>query len=837
MDNCPDQPYWRTEHLAAGALRAAHWLEANNHPYSMFTDYDLDTVPGILDPKVFKTLIINTHSEYWSQNMYNAVVQYEAKGGNVIDISGNTVFWQVILTKTGTNVTLQKLGNWTPQQQAQLHGLGSFISSGVGDANCTPYDVLLPNHWAFQNTGGQTPIGSEGVILGTTTCLDGSHGASGWEVDRVDPSLHVFAREYSVLGESRNDYQHGNMLYMRRASAGQVFSGGSITFGQSMMVDQALGATMETVVQRFGQLSFSDFSSDGHPDVVGQRSDGTMWFYPGNGVGALGTGVQFASDWGFDRIVAPGDFDGDGKADLIARETSGNLWLFRGTGNGNVNPSGIQIGVGFNVFDTILAPGDFDGDGYPDLLARSPDGSMWLYSGTPSALSQPPTVPSILAGTFTTVLSRWGISTKTAIPMFWRASLTALCGCTAGTDMGALFREARRSMRDGMPLWRSLPQEISTETDTRTSSRASLTEHSGSIPAPETALSSKTPPPRSVLDGTRSTPLWACGEAHSQLMYPTIGKLVGKNIRGEHHEKPEGAAKIHCALVSNPMLVSQRLRAVQHGYRHRGASVQHLGLRQYGRRSQRPVPEQHGLLQHGRRREALYTNSTGAFNTANGVNALYSNTGNYNTAMGVDALDLNTSGYDNTAVGTLALYSNTTSYDNTATGAYALYSSSDLNAWGNTADGVETLYSNTTGQQNTASGITALFANTTGVGNTGRVKCLASQHHGLMEPLCGLGASAGWAVPISAMPLRWAQARWSAKVMPWCSAARWEATLRSMLELARPRPRTFSPSLEGQALQSAMAGTPTVRGASSPTFKPCTARSIKSNIFVASPTT
>jgi hypothetical protein len=394
VDNCPDQPYWRTEHLAAGALRAAHWLEANNHPYSMLTDYDLDTVPGILDPKVFKTLIINTHSEYWSQNMYNAVMQYEAKGGNVIDISGNTVFWQVILANSGTNLTLQKLGNWTPQQQAQLHGLGSFSSSGVGDANCTPYDVLLPYHWAFQNTGGQTPIGSDGVILGTTTCLDGSHGASGWEVDRIDPSLHVFAREYSVLGESRNDYQHGNMLYMRRASAGQVFSGGSITFGQSMMVDQALGATMETVVQRFGQLSFSDFSSDGHPDVVGQRSDGTLWFYPGNGVGALGTGVQFAAGWGgYDQILAPGDFDGDGKADLIARDTSGNLWLFPGTGNGNINPVGTQIGVGFDVFDSIIAPGDFDGDGYPDLLARLPDGTLWLYSGTPSGTLTTPNGP------------------------------------------------------------------------------------------------------------------------------------------------------------------------------------------------------------------------------------------------------------------------------------------------------------------------------------------------------------------------------------------------------------------------------------------------------------
>ncbi len=385
IDPCPDRPYLRTEHLVAGMLRAANWLEVNNHPYSMLTDYDLDTIPGILDPKAFKTLIISTHAEYWSPNMYNAVMQYMAKGGNVIDISGNTVFWQVALTNTGTNVTLQKLGNWTPQQQAQLLGLGSFGSSGVGNADCTPYDVLLPSHWAFQDTGGQTSVGNDGVMLGTTTCLDGSKGASGWEVDRIDPSLHVFAREFSVLGESRNAYQHSNMIYMRRASAGQVFSGGSITFGQSMIADQALSATMSTVVQKFSQLSFSDFSSDGHPDVVGQRSDGTLWFYPGNGVGALGNGVQFASGWGgYDMVLAPGDFDGDGKADLIARDTAGNLWLFPGTGNGNINQAGIQIGVGFDVFDTILAPGDFDGDGYPDLLARLPDGTLWLYSGTPS---------------------------------------------------------------------------------------------------------------------------------------------------------------------------------------------------------------------------------------------------------------------------------------------------------------------------------------------------------------------------------------------------------------------------------------------------------------------
>jgi len=49
---------------------------------------------------------------------------------------------------------------------------------------------------------------------------------------------------------------------------------------------------------------------------------------------------------------------------------------------------------------------------------------------------------------------------------------------------------------------------------------------------------------------------------------------------------------------------------------------------------------------------ALYSNTTGQQNTANGVNALYSNTtGSYNTANGVTSLRYNTTGNQNTANG------------------------------------------------------------------------------------------------------------------------------------------------------------------------------------------
>src|ERR1035437_1555378 len=114
---------------------------------------------------------------------------------------------------------------------------------------------------------------------------------------------------------------------------------------------------------------------------------------------------------------------------------------------------------------------------------------------------------------------------------------------------------------------------------------------------------------------------------------------------------------------------------------------------------------------------ALYSNTTGNYNTANGMQALYYNTtGYYNTANGMQALYYNTTGYYNTANGMQALYYNTTGYYNTANGYAALYS--NTTGYYNTANGYAALYSNTTGYYNTANGYAALYYNTTGYNNT-----------------------------------------------------------------------------------------------------------------------
>jgi trimeric autotransporter adhesin len=107
-----------------------------------------------------------------------------------------------------------------------------------------------------------------------------------------------------------------------------------------------------------------------------------------------------------------------------------------------------------------------------------------------------------------------------------------------------------------------------------------------------------------------------------------------------------------------------------------------------------------------------YPNST----TAEGDLALFSlTTGGFNTAIGNSALNHNTTGKYNTATGASALMSNTVGDANTASGLDVLLNNTSGTA--NTAFGTSALGLNTTGFGNTANGFSALDANTTGNGN------------------------------------------------------------------------------------------------------------------------
>ncbi|MDO5627296.1 MAG: FG-GAP-like repeat-containing protein [Mobilicoccus sp.] len=126
-----------------------------------------------------------------------------------------------------------------------------------------------------------------------------------------------------------------------------------------------------------------DFSGDRFPDVISRRaSDGALFMHPGAGTGVQ-SGRQIGQGWGvMSHILAVGDWNGDGRADLVAvHGTTGRLMLYPGAGGGTFGRA-TQIGQGWGVFSHVLAVGDWDGDGRPDIVGITPRGDAFLYRGT-----------------------------------------------------------------------------------------------------------------------------------------------------------------------------------------------------------------------------------------------------------------------------------------------------------------------------------------------------------------------------------------------------------------------------------------------------------------------
>ncbi|MEU5532330.1 trypsin-like serine protease [Streptomyces sp. NPDC020362] len=135
-----------------------------------------------------------------------------------------------------------------------------------------------------------------------------------------------------------------------------------------------------------------DVTGDYLPDILSVDSAGALWIYPGKGNGTFGSRVEVGTGWNqYNSVRGHGDFTGDGKADLIARKSgSDDLYLYKGTGTSGSGAFSARVKVrsawtGYNAFDAV---GDVSGDGSADFLARTPGGTLYLYKGTGKATSE-----------------------------------------------------------------------------------------------------------------------------------------------------------------------------------------------------------------------------------------------------------------------------------------------------------------------------------------------------------------------------------------------------------------------------------------------------------------
>lgn len=234
------------------------------------------------------------------------------------------------------------------------------------------------DHVAIVTSVSGSTVNTIGGNQGGTTVYNSTVSRASYSMGNTDIVGYVIpaglgssAHDYS--GDGRADVLARNIgnhdLYLYKGTGGG-FSG-----------SQVFGANWQNFDVIF---SPGDFDGDGKSDVVGRNAgDNDLYLYRGNGAGGLMSGHTIVGEnWqNFDMIFSPGDFDGDGDPDVIARNTgSQDLYLYRG--NGSSFGNGAVLSPNWQNFDAIFSPGDFDGDGNPDVLGRNKTTSdLYLYRG------------------------------------------------------------------------------------------------------------------------------------------------------------------------------------------------------------------------------------------------------------------------------------------------------------------------------------------------------------------------------------------------------------------------------------------------------------------------
>jgi hypothetical protein len=244
-------------HVAPTEWRLLGWLEREGFSYDFFGETQLHS--GVLDLDQYRVLMISTHPEYWSSDMYFKVKNWVfEQGGRLIYLGGNGLNCDVEFIDEQTciyrNDDERKLVNKNTasifesrfhirqESEAQLLGV---VYDARGIMTAAPYQVVESTNWVFEGTGLR-----DGDCFGTRTQHERvPGGASGHETDKISPNspgnVQLLARGTNPQGGG------GEMVIHQPANGGYVFAAGSICWPSSLLVDDHVSQITANVIRKF----------------------------------------------------------------------------------------------------------------------------------------------------------------------------------------------------------------------------------------------------------------------------------------------------------------------------------------------------------------------------------------------------------------------------------------------------------------------------------------------------------------------------------------------------------------------------------------------------------
>lgn len=236
------------EHVAPAEWRLIGWMEREGYEHDVYADAQLHE--GVLDLDAYDVLIISTHPEYWTVEMYDAVFAWVTeRGGKLAYLGGNGLHGPVAMEGDGIVCLNGTKFDGGPSRMEVLHrseaALLGVQTTFTGYETGAPYRVIEPDHWAFAGTGL-----TEGDLFGTES-LDrrAVGGASGHETDKWTNDTPASA---VLLAKGTNpDEGGGEMTHIPFEGGGEVFSVGSISYTCSIAVDDQVSKVTKNVLDRW----------------------------------------------------------------------------------------------------------------------------------------------------------------------------------------------------------------------------------------------------------------------------------------------------------------------------------------------------------------------------------------------------------------------------------------------------------------------------------------------------------------------------------------------------------------------------------------------------------
>ena len=240
-------------HVAEAEWRLFGWLEREGFDYDLYAETQFHF--GQLKLEDYRVLIISTHPEYWSSEMYYSLKSWVREGGGrLLYLGGNGLNCKVEFLNEATmkvwNGDAREMKRRGLESRFHLYceseaNLLGVVFTETGIMTGAPYGVVDASHWIFEETG----VKNGDQFGGASLHMRIPGGASGHETDKVSPSS---PEGVTVVARGLNpDSGGGEIVHYDTDSGGAVFSVGSISYPSSILVDDVISRITANVINRF----------------------------------------------------------------------------------------------------------------------------------------------------------------------------------------------------------------------------------------------------------------------------------------------------------------------------------------------------------------------------------------------------------------------------------------------------------------------------------------------------------------------------------------------------------------------------------------------------------